>query len=160
MIVFTQRLQMQYVAHYHILPTPPTNAIRYTSNVQRNRPASRIILVDLIRHDNHPEEEDSTHELKSPIRFPALTCAFIQYTAQNVCGQGNLQILHSSNHANVPIETPEISSCESVLHCEFTLPTGPQSTRLMMTKPTIQSTKRMKEPIMTTPGRSRRCEMR
>jgi hypothetical protein len=41
----------------------------------------------------------------------------------------------------------------------FTLPDGPHSCMLMTIKPTSHRTKRMKDPMITMPGRSWRCEI-
>jgi hypothetical protein len=66
------------------------------------------------------------------------------------------QILCCSNHASVPSFAPLVPP--SSWQVPFT-PLGPHSSILNTTRPTIQRINRMKEPIITIPGRSCRWEM-
>jgi hypothetical protein len=72
----------------------------------------------------------------------------------------DVHILCCSNHASVSVLAP-VLDLVLMYSWQFalTLPEGPQSWTLMTMRPTVQSTKRMKEPIMTMPGSSCRWEM-
>jgi hypothetical protein len=71
-------------------------------------------------------------------------------------GEKDSQILCCSNHASVSPLTP--ADPGSNWQVPFT-PLGPHSSILYTTRPTIQRINRMKEPIITIPGRSCRWEM-
>lgn len=121
-----------------------------------------IILIDLIRHDHHPQQEYTPHKLECPSCCPTLAYILLSsYSPSSIFSQpDHLQILLCSNQANVAVLAPVLCSPSTYkLQFPLTLPVGPQSSIETTMSPTIHRMKRMKDPIMTIPGRSWRWEM-
>ena len=54
-------------------PVLPTSSIHFQTT------SLRIVLVNLICHDHHPQQKHTSHQLESPLSLPTLTCTKVSH---------------------------------------------------------------------------------